>query len=184
MLVFARAIALSVLLVSSIQGATKEQVEAIKNYAFQGTVLGTSLDDFKKKFPQAEVDEDESDAKNGKEVFWIEEVKGVDTVRFFFLDKKLYQVSFDYLPDTLNKIGTWTTLVERLTAKYGKPTEVLSDDDARAQELVAFYSWNFVAANRFIELTVESNGALVEFTEMKTFAELINRLKKNAEVGF
>lgn len=85
--------------------ATEEQIQAIKDFEFQGMKFGTDVQVFRQKFPNAELDSELSEPTKGIHVFNITGIKGTDLAILYFVDKSLYRIAILYSPETLSRVG-------------------------------------------------------------------------------
>ena len=124
------------------------------------------------------------DVQNSEKDFNIEtfnatNVPGVDWMNMTFFNGKLYAMSAVYTSATVDKIGGWKTLLEKLIQKLGPPEE--SDSDIISSQNA---TWQFYDENRAFSLTKSGTSFFVTAVD-KDAARQIHDLKKaKANVGF
>lgn len=158
---------------------------AIRDYTFQGMTFGTDLKTFQEKYPSALPWAEESDPDNGLQVFLLTDVSGPDQVVLSFYNNQLFRVTLIYSVPTINAMGGWQTLAEKLVAKYGKADGDSLGTDVKGDDEVANYFWRFIpSVNRTIRLRVMTKAAKVEFSDASAYEKWQARKKQNANVGF
>jgi hypothetical protein len=166
----------------SADGHTTDQNKAAKEFAFEGVSLGVTYSEIKAKYPDIEFRQNDSDAKVGLAVWTTYNPKTADSVDFYFLSGKLYKVRVLYMSKTLNKIGGYETIYEKLVAKYGKEDEASFDNE----KLVCDYTWQFFTVDRYINYSVikDSNSGFLVVADKTASRQLTEKQKSKANVGF
>lgn len=168
------------------QTSPSKEAQAIKDFEFQGFKFGADLDSFKQKFGDKLIlIEKRSDSKNGVSVYGIvENFEGFDLCFLWFCDGKLFQIRLNYEPSTVDKIGGWETVIEKVVEKFGKPSPKSKGTDAKAEDEIAEFHWVFPDVHRFISIDVSKKDMNVEFTDTEAYEKWQERKKKSAKVGF
>ena len=156
-----------------------EHEMAIQNFLFQGMRFGTSGTEFLRRIPGAEFDQNQSDQQKKLHVLLIEDVPGTDYVEASFIDEKLYEISFYYFPETLNKQGGWKAVSEKVASEFGAADV---SEVGRDSAVIASLSWNFLAVERFIGITVLERSVKVTFSDTSGYSKMTDRIgRKGAE---
>lgn len=164
----------------NVQAQEKDHSKAAQDFSYEGCGFGMTVSDFLVKHSKkSERNSEQSEPKNKLIVFDMENVKGADLAKFYFYDNELYRIQIFYLPDTLDKIGGWVTVAERLVEKFGKPDGKSSFTD----ELVEVI-WRFPDVDKFIQYKVLPDVAVVEAADVKRYDKYTEEKKKKADLGF
>ena len=160
---------------------TSEQNSAIKEFKFEGVGLGATFTEVKTKYPDLKLEKDKSDPNVNLAVWVNYDLNTADAVDYYFFNGKVFKLEIIYLPKTLEKIGGYETIHERLVLKYGK-----EDQNLPNEKEICDYSWQFYDANRFLEYWAVSEGddACLMIMDKKLARELSKMRKDKADVGF
>ena len=154
----------------------KKEVTA-RDFSFEKTKLGTTLEEFKKRYPDAR--EVESDKKLGT-VLLGQQAESAHICGYAFFDGKLYEMRIAYNSKDIEKMGGFTVLTDRLVSKFGKAHDGKVEEDPFKVKMV----WEFPNADRFIVLNVDDELARLDVTDIKLYGELNEKQKKAAKTGF
>jgi hypothetical protein len=163
-------------------GSKEEQ--AISDFEFRGLKFGTSLESFKEKLNgHYATAEGLAEPQNSVDVFVVT-ADGADLVYLWFFESKLFQITFLYEPATVNKIGGWETIIEKIREKFGRPVADSEGTNSKDEGIVASFFWKFRTVHRYIEVLVKKTSMKAEFTETESYLKWQERRKKGAKVGF
>jgi len=158
-----------------------EAEKAARDFAFEKTKLGTSLTDFKKRFPTAELIKENSDPKL-KLACYMADANSATFCGYYFLDDKLYEMRIGYVARTVNKLGGWEVLLEKLVEKFGKLKD--GDYEVKSDPLKVSGIWRFPKVDRAVSIEASPKFVGIEVTDLALLKEVQQRKKKAAKTGF
>jgi hypothetical protein len=161
------------------------EIVAARNFAFGGIAFGSSLGDFKKKFPRAEVLADESKQEIDLMVFKVPSTKGEahDSVQYKFFEGKMIGFDVFYTPERLNKAGGLDPVFDRLKTKLGAPND-FGEAEAPLIGKIESVFWRLPQAERVFELRHSSQIAALKASDTAAEAQLVKKQSEKADLGF
>lgn len=163
---------------------TKLQIQAAREFAFEGVGLDTKLDAFLEKYPAAELQEAESDLKLGLKTYRVKELQTADEAEYSFLDQTLFRVTAFYHPERLKEMGGDTIPLRKLVQKLGKPDKNSPGIQRHAGEESYIAKWDFSDPRRRITFVATAKTTFVSFADTPTASLVKKRATDNAELGF
>ena len=162
-------------------GHTAEQNSAIREFKFEGVGLGATFSEVKAKYPNMIFQKEQSDSDMKLAVWSNEDIKTADGVIYGFLNGKLFQIEVVYEPDTLNKIGGYNTIYDRLVSKYGK-----EDENSPNAKYICDYKWQFYDVRRYVSYSIksESHRGFLFVADAEVARKIFEARKAKADVGF
>jgi hypothetical protein len=156
-----------------------DEARAAREFTFEKTALGSSLDDFKKRYPNAA--ERESDHNVGH-VLLIANAESATVCGYAFFENRLYQMRVIYSAEAIDKLGGINTFMDRLKKKFGpyNPSDFVVENDPFKANIV----WRFKDADRQVELIVNKEFVRLDVTDTKLLAGLKTKRAKSAKTGF
>ena len=171
------------LLAISVLQTSTAQSEAVKSFDFQGLKFGSDIDTFKKRFPDATINEAQSDSRNGIEAFVIRNHNDIDAVMCYFFENSLFYITLAYSPATLQRMGGWISVHDRLVEKYGQGGGGVLPN---SNQNYAVYTWGGPPDSDFaITFEVSLTKTLkVDFIDGYILQKVDKKKKERANVGF
>jgi hypothetical protein len=159
---------------------TKDQNDAALAFSISGLKIGMTMDQVKALGFSLVDNPPNSDVEGEVTAYSVDNAPNVDVLIIEFFKGTVFEAYAYYLPSTLEKIGGWGTLYDRVTAKIGPseedPTSAKDKEDA---------SWQFYSINRFFGLSVSDNESARLDVADKEASRAITALKASkAKVGF
>lgn len=135
----------------SIAQEPSEYEKAARDFNFEGTKLGISLQDFQQQVTNASELKERSRPEWGLKCLFAKP-KTAAGVTYSFFEQKLYQIQIIYEMSIINRMGGVEILRNKLLAKFGAPERVQKDTDETF--------WIFIDVNRGIFFTVKKKNSL------------------------
>jgi hypothetical protein len=178
-LILAAAVVMS--LTTYLQADDKElsaYAKAARDFSFEGTKMGTSLADFKKKHPDAIDQSTYSDSKVGA-VCLGAVADAASACSYSFFDDKLYQVQIHYEAKDVARIGGKAVLINRLMDKFGPNPVTIKEKEKDV------FGWVLHDVNRAVTLIDRPNGTVsLGVTDTKLDSEVMAKKAKSGKTGF
>jgi hypothetical protein len=190
---------------------TSEEINAIKQFAFQGISLGATLAQIKAKYPDISFVSDLSD-NQASTAAWQHDGWTTDfTILFTLYNEHLYDIMIDYPDSMLEQMGGEEAIYNKLVDKYGHEDKDTTKADGSDMFKTPYKLCEWVipvgdAPSQAITITFKSgygrwsygksayhngNEALVTVTDIDAFTEQAMKknqsqqdLQKKANVGF
>jgi hypothetical protein len=156
---------------------------SLSSFSVDGLMIGkTTLDAFKQKAGRIRVPEaEESDVRNGLEVFLVVQVPSCDGIRCWFLDGILYRIDVVYLQRTIEKMGGLDIAVDALNSYYGVSSKSETVDTVSGNKAVKY---NWANSERRAEFRALPTCAIFEVADTQVESKLAERRAKNVNLGF
>lgn len=160
--------------------ADPKHQQAAQSFSFEGVSFNTTLEEFRKKYPDAKLDSKASNEKLGLQVFDNTKLKYCQLAEYSFVNDKLMSVKVYYLAQDFQKSGGFEVFMEKLLERFGK-----WDPDSPEMEEGKFKAfWNFPDANRYLELVMNDDRAIFFVVNTQVASELLKKRAENADFGF
>lgn len=150
--------------------------KAAQDFSFEKTKLGTSLAEFKKRFPKAELLLEHKDKKFGV-VAYAQLSEAGPVCGYYFFEGRLFKIRVPYTD--VDALGGLSGLIERLVEKYGKADGATNDKESSKMTMY----WMFSKVNRFIELEATDSLAGLLVVDTKAYDKLAEKKKKSSKLG-
>jgi hypothetical protein len=145
--------------------------KAARNFAYETIGIGTSVKDFLKQFPGAQLVESDESAHYLKYA-----AKGNDgkliLVEFFRGNAAMIMLMVER--DIVTNIGGYAVLLEKMVDTFGTPS--LSSNNVHA--------WDFPRINRRMALAQNDSGAAVQCRDKEAIAQMNQVKANNLNLGF
>ena len=166
---------------SSDSGAQKKE-GAIRNFQWQGIRFGTSVEELKKRFPQASISRERSYLDAGHVIYSLPSNQMVvDTASVQCFSGRVFEIDLVYLPSTVQGLHGVEALLDKLENDYGQSDKKTEDVDGYP---VSRYIWQFPAEQKGITLNTVGGSASVSFIDLAVLHELAKRVRATRNVGF
>ncbi len=130
---------------------TKAEVTA-KGFAYNKTVgLGTTLEDFKTRLPEAALQD--SDKATETETYLFQESSN-KAAQFIFFRRQLYDIGHVFLLSEVAKLGGRAVLDRKMEETFGRP----HDSDSNGYTELSL--WVFPKVHRVVQYTVLDDGVV------------------------
>jgi hypothetical protein len=167
-----------------VEQRTRDQIQAAKEFSFEGITLGMSLENFLEKYPAARLQPDESNDKVGHKSYRVEALETADAAQYQFLDDVLFQVTAFYTPARLTEMGGATIPLRKLVQKLGKQDKNSPGISRIKGEETFSAKWDFADLNLRIRFVAGGKFSYISFADTKKAAAVGQRVTEKAEVGF
>ncbi|MGQ0636881.1 MAG: hypothetical protein ACT4QC_19915 [Planctomycetaceae bacterium] len=163
---------------------TPAQVQAAKQFAFEGVGIGNSLAAFLEKYPAADLVEAESNGKAGVKCYRVKTLQSADAADYLFLDSVLYEITAFYTPARLTEMGGDTIPYKKLVQKLG-PHDKNSPGVVRNGNEESFTAkWDFVDISRRLSFVATAKMSYVSCADTTKASQADQRKTEKAELGF
>lgn len=149
--------------------------KAARDYSYKKLTFGTSLEEFKRRFPTALLME--SDESSGTIAYTVFQMKGktlLRVVRVEFFRGKLHSLMFMILPDALSKIGGRRVFEKMVQETFGAPDASKGDT----------HQWNFPSVKRVVTYSLDHGIAGFTVLNTSAAAEIRAVHVRNLDLGF
>ncbi len=164
---------------------TPEQVKAAREFTVEGVGFNATPQTIRAKWPTATSVPKQSNPQIGLECIRVEGTANTDGIDFFFLDGKLMNMLVWYFPSRTSKMGSWSTIAEKVVARLGK-ADVDSkglDQDSKSKEICE-YDWVIEDAERWVRLHVTTEFSVLKVWDREVARKKLAKEKATAETGF
>ena len=152
---------------------TSEHEKNLLDFNVQDIKLGSSLNDFKLKFPDAIIFQELSQESIGDVTYMVSDIPNIDTCLFSFYSGKLYRIAIVYSASQADELGGWDNIVMKLVERYGKFDEITTDED----DVFSAYLENDTIA-RYLDVNVSSEFMMIKVIERNILSELNTKKEK------
>lgn len=163
---------------------TRAQVQAAREFAFEGVGLATDLKAFLDKYPTAERVVEEGMPDVGVKTYRVKELQTADSAQYVFLDDVLYQVTVFYEAERLKEMGGETIPLRKLVQKLGPQDKNSPGITRRSGEESFIAKWDFPDAKRRITFVATSQLTFVSIADIVKSQVVSQRITDKAELGF
>lgn len=159
-----------------------DRLQAAKDFGFEGLKLSTSVVEFQRMFPSAQINDSGCDKSVGVTEY-ATQGKGAPshgTAFATFCDGKLYQIQIFYTHEQLMKIGGYGVPFTKLADKLGRSSEPVEELEKGSR-----LTWPFPEINRRISCAgIVGVGCDITVIDTQIEAEVQRRKTKSADLGF
>jgi len=153
---------------------------AAKDFSFDGIDFNTTLEQFKKKFPLAQ--KQEEDKKVGSVSYYIASKKSTGMGCYFF-EGKLVEMRVLYEADKIAKFGGIEVFFDRVKKKFGVASDVSSSGEG-TPKLEYVFTWEFKNADRKIGVLIKLKHTRIDVINTVVKKKFLEKKKKTADIGF
>lgn len=160
--------------------AAEKHEKTAQEFKFEDIGFESTLTQFKEKFPDAVLDEKNSNKELGVTVLDNKEVPNARLAEYMFVDEKLLSIKIYYTAEDFKNSGGLELFFDTLRERFGK----WDKDSPELSETTFHVFWNFPKVNRYIEFKMDDNRGVFQVVNSKLAAELLEKRKKKADFGF
>ena len=156
---------------------TKAEIAA-RDFSYQGVSIGTTLKDFKRRFPKAELMESDKPSMTSK-YFTVSGGGRTTAIIALFFPERIYCISITFLPNEVSGFGGQVVLAKRFTDTFGQP------DINKDINKVGISKWWFPRIQRDLGYGCEESGSCVIIVIDTNIEEQVTAIKaKQLHLGF
>jgi hypothetical protein len=148
---------------------------ALSKLDFDGIALPTNLEQFQEQFPAAKRDQQRVDRELGLECYVVDDLKGLDSARFYFCDGTLYQFEAVYEPQRITALGGMQQLLAGFIDRWG-PVDHAGESR---------WTWQRPVYHRRADLYARASGAqltITDTTKIPVITRRTSRLEEERDV--
>lgn len=163
---------------------TPAQVQAARQFTFEGVGLAMSRTAFLEKYPAAQPLEAQSNAKAGIQCYRLDKLQSADVADFLFLDDVLYEVTVFYTSTRLKEMGGETIPFKKLVQKLGPQDKDSPGISKKDGQNVFSARWSFSEIRTRINFMATGKMAYVSYRDTSRAGLADKRATAAAELGF
>ncbi len=148
---------------------TKAEIAA-QDFSYQGIGIGTTLKDFKRRFPNAFLLSSDKSSMTSKYLSGI----GAPFMNVSFFRGKIYEITIILTSEKLSEIGGQSVLDKKLIDTFGAP--YVSKDNT--------HGWKFPRVHRYVRYAVLDIGAAFSFCDSDVEEQVTAIKAKKLHLGF
>ena len=156
-----------------------EHEKNLLDFNVQGIKLGSKLNDFKLKFPDAIIYQELSRESIGDVTYSVSDISNIDECLFSFYSGKLYRIAIVYSASQAYELGGLDNILMNLVERYGKFDKETTKED----EVFSAYLENDSIA-RYLAVGVSSKFMMIKVIERNIEGELNAKKRETMDLGF